>query len=107
MKDEYEQLFYESRVDLVLQGHIHAYERTYSTYQWQVKKGAPVYLTNGHAGNDEGLYKHWQDPQPKWSAYRESVFGFSTIEIFNVTHLHWQMIRANDSMVRDDFWLIK
>lgn len=107
MKEEYENLFYKMKVDLVLQGHIHAYERTYPMYNWETKQGAPVYMTDGHAGNDEGLYYGWQDPQPSWSAYRESVFGFSTVEIFNATHLFWQMIRANDSMVRDEFWLIK
>jgi len=108
MKDEYEDLFYKYGVDVVLQGHVHAYERTYRMYKWnQSQKGGAWYMTDGHAGNSEGLYYHWQEPQPAWSAYRESVFGFSTIEIFNATHLHWQMIRANDSVVRDDAWLIK
>jgi len=107
MKQEYEALFYQYDVDVVLQGHVHAYERTKQVYNWEVTKGAPVYMTNGHAGNSEGLYYGWQTPTPTWSAYRESVFGFSTMEIFNATHLHWQMIRANDSVVSDDFWLIK
>jgi len=107
MKGEYENLFHRSKVDLVLQGHVHAYERTLPVYNWQVSPGSAVYVTNGHAGNGEGLYYNWQNPQPSWSAYRESVFGFSTIEVFNATHLHWQMIRAVDSVVRDDVWLIK
>jgi len=107
MKEEYEGLFHHYKVDIVLQGHVHAYERTNPVYKWQVTPGATIYMTDGHAGNGEGLYYSWQDPQPSWSAYRESVFGFSTMEIFNNTHLHWQMIRANDSVVRDDFWLIR
>jgi len=107
MKEEYEGLFHRHQVDIVLQGHVHAYERTYAVYDWVNTKGATVYMTHGHAGNWEGLYYNWQHPQPAWSAYRESVFGFCTMEIFNATHLHWQMIRANDSVVRDDLWLIK
>jgi len=107
MKQEYEDLFHKYGVDVVLQGHVHAYERTKQVYNWQVTSGATVYITNGHAGNSEGLYYGWQTPTPTWSGYRESVFGFSTMEIFNATHLHWQMIRANDSVVRDDYWLVK
>jgi len=107
MKEEYENLFHKTGVDLVLQGHVHAYERTYPVYNWNVKPGGTVYLTNGNGGNDEGLYMHWQDPQPSWSAYRESVWGFSSIEVLNTTHLHWEMRRANDSVLRDEYWLIK
>jgi len=107
MKDEYEKVFNDYHVDIVLQGHVHAYERTTPVYNWKVAEGSPIYITNGHAGNSEGLYYSWDKPAPAWSAYRESVYGFSTIEIFNSTHLHWQMLRGNDSAVRDDYWLIK
>jgi len=107
MKDEYEDLFHQYDVDIVLQGHVHAYERTHPVYKWNVTPGTTIYTTNGHAGNSEGLYMDWDEPAPAWSAYRESVYGFSTIEIFNATHLHWQMLRGNDSVVRDDYWLIK
>lgn len=107
MKAEYEDLFHQHKVDLVLQGHVHAYERTHPVYNWKVDSTGTVFMTDGHGGNKEGLYNRWQDPQPSWSAYREAVYGFSTIEIFNSTHLHWQMIRANDSVVRDDFWYIR
>lgn len=107
MKDEYEDLFHQHKVDLVLQGHVHAYERTYSIYNWKVDPSGPVFITNGHAGTGEGLYYGWQQPKPDWSAYRESVYGFSTLTIFNSTHLHWQMIRATDHAVRDEFWYVR
>jgi len=107
MKEEYEDLFHEHKVDVVLQGHVHAYERTYGTYKEKRDDSAPVYMTTGNAGNDEGLYKDWINPQPEWSAYRESVFGFSTMQIFNSTHLRWQMIRGVDSVVRDDAWIVR
>jgi predicted MPP superfamily phosphohydrolase len=106
MKDEYEDLFNQYQVDIVLQGHVHAYERTYPTYNWNVTPGAPVYVVNGHGGNGEGLSMNWQ-PTPSWSAYHESTFGFSTMEIFNDTHLYYQMIRTDDLAVRDDVWLVK
>jgi hypothetical protein len=64
-------------------------------------------MTVGNGGNDEGLYMGWVDPQPSWSGYRESVWGYSTIEVLNSTHLHWQMKRANDSLIRDDYWIKK
>jgi len=106
MKDQYEDLFFSSHVDVVLQGHVHAYERTWPVYNGDVNPDGPVYVVNGHGGNNEGLQYDWYDA-PSWSAYRESVFGFSTMEITNATHLHWQMIRANDSTIADDAWIIK
>jgi hypothetical protein len=108
MRIEYEDLFHDNKVDMILQGHVHAYERTYPMYNFQVDPTSTVYVTNGHGGNKEGLYPNWQIPSPSWSAYHDSsCYGFSTMEIFNSTHLHWKMIRASDSAVRDEFWLIR
>eukprot|EP01098_Paradermamoeba_levis_P003194 TRINITY_DN1485_c0_g1_i2.p1 TRINITY_DN1485_c0_g1~~TRINITY_DN1485_c0_g1_i2.p1 ORF type:complete len:469 (-),score=136.77 TRINITY_DN1485_c0_g1_i2:132-1505(-) len=106
MRGQYEELFYKYGVDMVFQGHVHAYERTKPVYGGNVTPDAPVFVTNGHGGNKEGLYNSWTDPTPAWSAYRAALYGFSTIEIFNATHLHYQMI-ATDSKVMDDAWVIR
>jgi hypothetical protein len=55
MKAEYEQTFYQFGVDMVLQGHVHAYERTLPVYNWKLNPNGPVYVVNGMAGN--GLHK--------------------------------------------------
>ena len=49
----YEPLFYQYRVDFVLNGHVHAYERTHPMYNYTVDQCGPVYLTMGDGGNVE------------------------------------------------------
>jgi len=50
---------------------------------------------------------YWDDPQPNWSAFRYSGdFGFTQLDIFNETALHFQFIRNWDGNVYDDFWLV-
>jgi predicted MPP superfamily phosphohydrolase len=107
MRDSYEDLFYKYKVDLVVNGHVHAYERTKPVYKGKVTPDAPVYITNGIGGTEEGLATRWYT-QPNWSVYRQShSWGFGAITIFNSTHLHWEMRRDNDTMVEDEFWLIR
>jgi 3',5'-cyclic AMP phosphodiesterase CpdA len=107
MKGSFEDLFYKYKVDLVLQGHVHAYERTHPVYKGNVTADAPVYITNGVGGNGEGLYKHWQQPPPVWSAKPVSEFGFGYFEVHNATHLHWTMKRSSDSATIDEAWLVR
>lgn len=42
------------KVDLVLQAHVHSYERTVPVYKDQPDSCGPVYITVGDGGNDEG-----------------------------------------------------
>ncbi|KAF8059725.1 PAP15 [Scenedesmus sp. PABB004] len=53
----YEPLLLEASVDIVLLGHVHAYERTKPVADFQVDRGgcAPMHVTIGDAGNVEGV----------------------------------------------------
>ena len=53
----YEPLFLSHGVDLVINGHVHAYERTHPMYQYRLHPCGPIYLTLGDAGNTEGPYR--------------------------------------------------
>lgn len=103
MRTSYEQLLYQYHVDISFTGHIHAYERTKPIYNYTVVPDGIVTLVVGNGGNGEGLYPNWRNPQPDWSVYRESHYGFGSMTIYNRTHLHWQMIR-DDGSVADDWW---
>jgi len=107
MKASYEDIFHQYNVDLVINGHVHAYERTYPVYQGNKTPGATVYVTNGIGGTEEGLAGDWYD-QPEWSAYREATFwGYGVFTVYNNTHLQWQMMNIDTAAVQDQFWLIK
>ncbi|XP_057538559.1 bifunctional purple acid phosphatase 26-like isoform X1 [Amaranthus tricolor] len=102
MRAVFEKWFVRHRVDVVFAGHVHAYERSYriSNIQYNVSTGerypvpdkaAPVYITIGDGGNQEGLAGKFRDPQPEYSAFREASYGHATLEIKNRTHAlyHW------------------
>jgi len=106
MKDSYEDVFYQYKVDISFVGHTHAYERTLPMYKGAVRPDGIVTILNGNGGTHEGSDKHWL-PKPVWSAYRETVFGFGIATVYNSSHLHWQMMKAADGVVADDWWFVR
>ncbi|RVX19565.1 Bifunctional purple acid phosphatase 26 [Vitis vinifera] len=59
-------------------------------------KSAPVYITVGDGGNQEGLAGRFVDPQPEYSSFREASYGHSTLEIKNRTHAFYHWNRNDD-----------
>ena len=86
-----EALFYGYGVDLVLVGHVHAYERTYPVNNNAVDPCGPTHITIGDGGNYEGPYTPWRNPVPVWSAFREASFGVAGLSVLNNTHAHYQV----------------
>ena len=80
-------------VDLVLSGHVHAYERSARTRDGQCDPAAPVYITIGDGGNREGLETAWTNPQPEWSLFRQSSYGHGQFTAFNATHAQWRWLQ--------------
>ncbi|OAY47013.1 bifunctional purple acid phosphatase 26 [Manihot esculenta] len=107
MRSVFEEWFVRYKVDIIFAGHVHAYERSYriSNIHYNVSTGncypvadkfAPVYITVGDGGNQEGLAAKFRDPQPDYSAFREASYGHSTLEIKNRTHAFYQWNRNDD-----------
>ncbi len=94
-----EPLIYKYGVDLVISGHVHSYERTFSTYDNELDPCGPVYVVIGDGGNYEGPANPWrveddtESGAPVWSAFRESSFGIGGFEIFNSTHAYFSWHR--------------
>ncbi len=81
-----EPLIMEYGVDIVLSGHVHAYERTYNIFNDSIHPCGPVHLTVGDGGNYDGAASPWRADKPEWSAFRESSFGVGELVIINSTH---------------------
>ncbi|CAL1359070.1 unnamed protein product [Linum trigynum] len=118
MRAAFETWFVQYRVDVIFAGHVHAYERSYriSNIQYNVTSGdrypipdksAPVYITVGDGGNQEGLAGRFLEPQPDYSAFREASYGHSTLEIKNRTHAlyHWNRNEDGKKVPTDAFVL--
>ncbi|CAL9224872.1 unnamed protein product [Arabidopsis halleri] len=118
MRAVFEEWFVGHKVDVIFAGHVHAYERSYriSNVRYNVSSGdrfpvpdksAPVYITVGDGGNQEGLAGRFREPQPDYSAYREASYGHSTLEIKNRTHAiyHWNRNDDGKKVATDEFVL--
>ena len=114
-----EDLLYESGVDLFLQAHVHHYERTTPVYKNEtmlsefdslhVHKNpiAPVYITNGNAGNIEGHNDPLSSTLQNWVVFASEDYGYSKITVFNLTHLYYEQYSAPALKVIDYVWIIK
>jgi len=111
LQQVFEDMFYKYRVDLLLNGHVHSYERNYPAYRNKrtgdyTNPPSPFNIVIGCAGNMEGLENKdehdWNDPQPEWSAHRYgSDFGYGILTVSNNTHLNWKFFRAQDGGLED------
>ncbi|KAB2636568.1 purple acid phosphatase 15 [Pyrus ussuriensis x Pyrus communis] len=61
MRMEMEELLYSYGVDIVFNGHVHAYERSNRIYDYNLDPCGPVYLTVGDGGNREKMAVHHAD----------------------------------------------
>ncbi|KAK8562979.1 hypothetical protein V6N12_011041 [Hibiscus sabdariffa] len=117
MRVMYEPWFVQHKVDVVLSGHVHAYERSerISNIAYTIVNGkcgpvkdqsAPVYITIGDGGNIEGLANNMTEPQPDYSAYREASFGHAIFDIKNRTHARYSWHRNHDgyAVEADSMW---
>jgi len=105
-----EHLLFLYRVDLVLTGHDHGYERTYPVYNNTVLQNskeyydhhkAPIHILVGTAG---ATSDPWLE-RPSWSAHRETSFGYTKV-IGTHSSLHVVYTRYNRS-IADEFWITK
>ena len=86
LRSEAEDMFNEYKVNLVITGHVHAYERTYPIYKSSATQfnytspSAPVYIMQGASGNREGNDGVSTSP-PDWSAARSSSVGFGLLTV--------------------------
>ncbi|XP_043806819.1 purple acid phosphatase 15-like isoform X3 [Manihot esculenta] len=55
MRVEMEELLYKYGVDIVFNGHVHAYERSNRVYNYTLDPCGPVYITVGDGGNREKM----------------------------------------------------
>lgn len=90
-----ETLIYDNKVDVVVQGHVHAYERTGPVYQNKTNPCGPVYITVGDGGNHEGPACGWV-PNLPWSESKEYSFGYGMLQIHNATDADWTWHRNQD-----------
>jgi hypothetical protein len=69
---QYEPLMYKYGVDIVMNGHFHAYERSFPVYNNSLNTCGITHLVIGDGGNYEYAAKVWNVPALATSAFREA-----------------------------------
>jgi len=92
-REAIEPLLYKYRVDLVVNGHVHAYERLHPAVNQKLDPCGPVTILIGDGGNREGPSPDWTPTMPAWSAFRQSSFGFGLMKIESPTIANWTWVR--------------
>jgi hypothetical protein len=114
LRDKAEDVFYNAGVDVVIQGHVHTYERSYPMYQNvstqhdYVSPKAPVYILQGASGNREGNKGAYppQDQLPEWSAAQHNDVGFGLMTVSSNT-LEWSFYNSSTGLIIDSMTITK
>ena len=102
MRHAIEPLFHKYRVDMVISGHLHSYERTCKMYREKCVEDGIVYVIAGSAGFILDEVGVWSFP---WSRHYEVEFGYGRVTVANATELLWEFVRNKDKQVSDSVWL--
>lgn len=96
-REHLEPLFVKYNVNIVFNGHIHAYQRThYVAFNETVSTG-PMHITIGAGGRNCDAPFQNEEPEP-WIATRdESMYGYGRFSIFNATHAEWKWVPLSPS----------
>lgn len=123
LRERLEDLFFEHGVDLYICGHQHNYERAFDVYKSRTERRttnmrAPTHILTGASGQYilSVMRKSFELPAADWDAFRNSIFGYSRLEVHNATHLRWQQVESDPEnpaaqglygKVVDDVWLVQ
>ena len=103
----------EFSVDLVLAGHVHAYERSAPIFQNVTDPKElnnprfPWYIVNGAAGHYDGLDTLNPGLSPFTRAAVDTHYGWSRLTFHNCTHLTQEFVSSADGSVLDSATLFK
>jgi hypothetical protein len=111
-----ESLLAEEKVDLFLEAHIHNYQRlgpilrnetragAQDALHYVRNAGAPVYILEGAAGNEEG--QDWLSPTAQlWTVVQRREIGFGVLRVVNASHLYWEHRDSDTGAAEDWLWL--
>lgn len=118
VKDQFEDLFYKHKVDIVISAHTHLYERKFPIYNENIqncevmdtnsciKAKAPIFIVTGVPGNPESYAYGAKTWQP-FTAFQSSHLSFGKLKIVNETYLAWEQVLSDTYEVIDYLHLYK
>ena len=100
-REHLEPLLVKYNVNAVLNGHIHAYQRTEYVAFNETTPTGPMHITIGAGGRQCDAPFQNEEPE-SWIAKRDaSMYGYGRMTIFNETHAEWKWIPLSASEKHD------
>lgn len=92
--DHIEPLLVEHKVNMVWNGHVHAYLRTKNVAFGKEQKNGPVHIVVGAGGRSAAAEFVNEEPE-EWVGVRDaSWYGYGIVEICNKTHIRWDWVHT-------------
>jgi predicted phosphodiesterase len=93
-REHLEPLFIQYKVNIIFNGHVHAYLRTVPVARNVPTRTGPIHIVMGAGGRDAKADFLADDPEV-WVATRDAtIYGYGLLEIYNSTHLRWDWIHT-------------
>lgn len=114
----YAPLYEKHKVDLVMSGHAHHYQRSKPMINGAPAKHGPRYIVCG-TGGFSPLDPAFPQAPPAWMGYRQNTqYGYCRFQVHNATHLNWEFVGLGTSAsaggppvgepkVIDQEWVVK
>ena len=118
IRKQFEDLWFDFKVDLVITAHVHLYERLHPTYKSEYiacnvttenycqGAKAPLYIVAGVPGNQES-YAFGSEERFVTSVFQTSHLGFGKLEVIGENHLRWEQISSDTAEIIDYLDLYK
>jgi acid phosphatase type 7 len=96
-REHLEPLLVKYSVNVVFNGHIHAYQRTHNVAFNETVPTGPMHITIGAGGRDCDAPFQNEEPE-SWIATRDaSMYGYGRFSISNETHAEWKWVPLSQS----------
>lgn len=120
LRDSLEDAFVEAEVDLVMNGHLHSYERTCSVLANGTECNAKKGIVNLRVGTAGGTSDNCKAADPlcpnndtmsfmsntSWREIGLYEYGYSRVTLPNTSALHIEFV-LNNNTIKDEAWLFK
>ena len=103
IREALEDILCSYKVDLLIAGHYHSYQRSCKVYHNKCSDNGIVNIVVGSAGAD---FDTAEIEKAMWLEHFEYSFGYGRISV-NKTALHWEFVRNVDRVVSDSLWSYK
>jgi hypothetical protein len=118
MRGVLEDVLYNHKVDLFIDGHVHNYQRTTAVYNGTSMESsdvehiylnpkAPIYITTGGVGNNESQSPLTPNATLTWYVTGTGELSYSMMTVYNSTHLWWEQWLTHSDVLADSFWVVK